>query len=161
MQKNSCNILCFHEDWNNRKTRAPKKWRTKSLVQDAGANYKTTTDPEQRRSKERNDLPPDPWLSHTTTHACHCAEKVRFCECFLSWSSLKLYLIEALWFGFPLLIYSSYQRNQRERNRVKTVNGGYECLRLHVPSAARSKKMSKVNNGACIQWDMTNIYLYL
>jgi len=37
------------------------------------------------------------------------------------------------------------RRNQRERNRVKTVNGGYECLRLHVPSAARSKKMSKVD----------------
>ena len=35
-------------------------------------------------------------------------------------------------------------RNQRERSRVKTVNGGYECLRLHVPTAARTKKMSKV-----------------
>ena len=39
---------------------------------------------------------------------------------------------------------SPCHRNQRERNRVKTVNGGYECLRLHVPTAARSKKMSKV-----------------
>ena len=35
-------------------------------------------------------------------------------------------------------------RNQRERTRVKTVNGGYESLRQHVPTAARSKKMSKV-----------------
>ena len=36
------------------------------------------------------------------------------------------------------------RRNQRERNRVKTVNSGFECLRLHVPTAARAKKMSKV-----------------
>jgi len=50
--------------------------------------------------------------------------------------------------GYPIqppMPVTVQRRNQRERNRVKTVNGGYECLRLHVPTAARSKKMSKVD----------------
>ena len=37
------------------------------------------------------------------------------------------------------------RRNARERGRVKTVNQSYEYLRLHVPSASRAKKMSKVD----------------
>ena len=37
------------------------------------------------------------------------------------------------------------KRNERERNRVETVNRGFETLRRHVPSAATVKKMSKVN----------------
>jgi Helix-loop-helix DNA-binding domain len=37
------------------------------------------------------------------------------------------------------------KRNARERNRVQTVNQGFEKLRLHIPSAAADKKMSKVN----------------
>ena len=37
------------------------------------------------------------------------------------------------------------KRNERERNRVETVNRGFETLRMHVPSAATVKKMSKVN----------------
>jgi hypothetical protein len=37
------------------------------------------------------------------------------------------------------------KRNARERNRVQTVNQGFEHLRLHIPSAACDKKMSKVN----------------
>ena len=37
------------------------------------------------------------------------------------------------------------KRNARERNRVQTVNCGFERLRLMVPSAAADKKMSKVN----------------
>jgi len=37
------------------------------------------------------------------------------------------------------------KRNERERNRVETVNKGFETLRLHVPTAAMVKKMSKVN----------------
>jgi hypothetical protein len=37
------------------------------------------------------------------------------------------------------------KRNARERNRVQTVNQGFEKLRLHIPSAACDKKMSKVN----------------
>ena len=36
------------------------------------------------------------------------------------------------------------KRNQRERNRVKTVNDGFEVLRSHIPSAKAAKKMSKV-----------------
>ena len=38
------------------------------------------------------------------------------------------------------------RRNARERNRVKQVNGGFELLRSHIPSAAKHKKMSKVSN---------------
>ena len=37
------------------------------------------------------------------------------------------------------------KRNERERNRVETVNRGFEVLRRHVPTAALVKKMSKVN----------------
>lgn len=37
------------------------------------------------------------------------------------------------------------KRNERERNRVETVNRGFETLRRHVPAAATVKKMSKVN----------------
>ena len=37
------------------------------------------------------------------------------------------------------------KRNARERNRVQTVNQGFEKLRLHIPGAACDKKMSKVN----------------
>lgn len=37
------------------------------------------------------------------------------------------------------------RRNQRERNRVKQVNSGFEMLRTHIPSAAKHKKMSKVD----------------
>ena len=37
------------------------------------------------------------------------------------------------------------RRNARERNRVKSVNNGFEMLKRHVPSAAPVKKMSKVN----------------
>ncbi|XP_072527681.1 achaete-scute homolog 1b [Salminus brasiliensis] len=36
------------------------------------------------------------------------------------------------------------RRNERERNRVKQVNLGFQTLRQHVPSGAASKKMSKV-----------------
>ena len=36
------------------------------------------------------------------------------------------------------------RRNARERNRVKQVNSGFEVLRMHIPSAAKQKKMSKV-----------------
>ena len=37
------------------------------------------------------------------------------------------------------------RRNQRERNRVKQVNSGFDHLRSHIPSAAKHKKMSKVD----------------
>ena len=37
------------------------------------------------------------------------------------------------------------KRNERERNRVENVNGGFETLRKHIPTAAALKKMSKVN----------------
>eukprot|EP00095_Tigriopus_kingsejongensis_P005568 snap_masked-scaffold12_size759060-processed-gene-3.3 protein:Tk05568 transcript:snap_masked-scaffold12_size759060-processed-gene-3.3-mRNA-1 annotation:"transcriptional regulator" len=37
------------------------------------------------------------------------------------------------------------RRNARERNRVKQVNCGFEVLRSHIPSAAKQKKMSKVD----------------
>ena len=37
------------------------------------------------------------------------------------------------------------RRNARERNRVKSVNNGFEILKRHIPSAAAVKKMSKVN----------------
>ncbi|XP_037070577.1 achaete-scute homolog 1b-like [Pollicipes pollicipes] len=36
------------------------------------------------------------------------------------------------------------RRNARERNRVKQVNHGFAALRNHIPSAAKNKKMSKV-----------------
>lgn len=36
------------------------------------------------------------------------------------------------------------RRNERERNRVKLVNQGFQTLRQHVPNGAASKKMSKV-----------------
>uniref|UniRef100_A0A674I8B6 BHLH domain-containing protein n=1 Tax=Terrapene triunguis TaxID=2587831 RepID=A0A674I8B6_9SAUR len=36
------------------------------------------------------------------------------------------------------------RRNERERNRVKLVNLGFQTLRQHVPNGAASKKMSKV-----------------
>ena len=37
------------------------------------------------------------------------------------------------------------KRNERERSRVETVNKGFETLRMHIPTAAMMKKMSKVN----------------
>ena len=37
------------------------------------------------------------------------------------------------------------RRNARERTRVKTVNDSYACLKSHVPAAARTKRMSKVD----------------
>jgi achaete-scute complex protein len=37
------------------------------------------------------------------------------------------------------------RRNLRERNRVKQVNSGFDMLRSHIPSAAKHKKMSKVD----------------
>ena len=37
------------------------------------------------------------------------------------------------------------KRNARERSRIKTVNGAFDDLRLHVPSGRHSgKKISKV-----------------
>ena len=36
------------------------------------------------------------------------------------------------------------RRNARERTRVKTVNDSYQHLKAHVPAAARTKRMSKV-----------------
>ncbi len=36
------------------------------------------------------------------------------------------------------------RRNARERNRVKQVNGGFDVLKSHIPSAAKHKKLSKV-----------------
>lgn len=36
------------------------------------------------------------------------------------------------------------RRNERERNRVKMVNMGFETLREHVPNGKKNKKMSKV-----------------
>uniref|UniRef100_A0A8C9SI91 Achaete-scute family bHLH transcription factor 1b n=1 Tax=Scleropages formosus TaxID=113540 RepID=A0A8C9SI91_SCLFO len=36
------------------------------------------------------------------------------------------------------------RRNERERNRVRQVNMGFQTLRQHVPSGAASRKMSKV-----------------
>uniref|UniRef100_UPI00398F6D1F achaete-scute homolog 1-like n=1 Tax=Pristiophorus japonicus TaxID=55135 RepID=UPI00398F6D1F len=36
------------------------------------------------------------------------------------------------------------RRNERERNRVKLVNMGFQTLRQHVPNGASNKKMSKV-----------------
>lgn len=36
------------------------------------------------------------------------------------------------------------RRNERERNRVRQVNQGFQTLRQHVPNGAKSKKMSKV-----------------
>ncbi|XP_054717531.1 achaete-scute homolog 1a-like [Uloborus diversus] len=36
------------------------------------------------------------------------------------------------------------RRNERERNRVRQVNMGFQTLRQHVPNGAKSKKMSKV-----------------
>ncbi|XP_067902929.1 achaete-scute homolog 1-like [Heterodontus francisci] len=36
------------------------------------------------------------------------------------------------------------RRNERERNRVKLVNMGFQTLRQHVPNGAANKKMSKV-----------------
>ena len=37
------------------------------------------------------------------------------------------------------------RRNARERNRVKRVNDSYECLRAHVPAAAKAKRLAKVD----------------
>ncbi len=37
------------------------------------------------------------------------------------------------------------RRNERERKRVKQVNCGFDYLRSHIPSAAKQKKMSKVD----------------
>lgn len=37
------------------------------------------------------------------------------------------------------------RRNARERNRVKQVNNGFDVLRSHIPTAAKNKKMSKVD----------------
>ena len=36
------------------------------------------------------------------------------------------------------------RRNERERNRVKHINGTFSTLRQHLPSGAKNKKMSKV-----------------
>ncbi|XP_003282133.1 achaete-scute homolog 2 [Nomascus leucogenys] len=36
------------------------------------------------------------------------------------------------------------RRNERERNRVKLVNLGFQALRQHVPQGGASKKLSKV-----------------
>uniref|UniRef100_A0A8D0CAS4 BHLH domain-containing protein n=1 Tax=Salvator merianae TaxID=96440 RepID=A0A8D0CAS4_SALMN len=55
--------------------------------------------------------------------------------------------------AFPGLAAASHQnggaaavarRNERERNRVKLVNLGFQTLRQHVPNGAAAKKMSKV-----------------
>ena len=45
----------------------------------------------------------------------------------------------------PVLPQKVARRNARERNRVKQVNCGFEMLRAHIPSAAKQKKMSKVD----------------
>jgi achaete-scute complex protein len=37
------------------------------------------------------------------------------------------------------------RRNERERNRVKQVNMGFETLRQHVPQGRKNKKLSKVD----------------
>ena len=40
---------------------------------------------------------------------------------------------------------SMVRRNERERNRVKQVNLGFESLRQHVPQGRKNKKLSKVD----------------
>ncbi|ESN98490.1 hypothetical protein HELRODRAFT_148299, partial [Helobdella robusta] len=37
------------------------------------------------------------------------------------------------------------RRNERERNRVKQVNLGFDRLREHVPQGRSNKKLSKVD----------------
>jgi len=37
------------------------------------------------------------------------------------------------------------RRNARERNRVKSVNNGFDVLKRHIPSASSIKKLSKVS----------------
>merc|ERR550532_396636 len=39
---------------------------------------------------------------------------------------------------------SIHRRNERERNRVKTINSTFAKLRNHLPSGAKNKKLSKV-----------------
>jgi hypothetical protein len=46
----------------------------------------------------------------------------------------------------PPIPLSVARRNARERSRVKNVNSSFDCLRMHVPAAARNKKMSKVRD---------------
>ena len=58
----------------------------------------------------------------------------------------------------PPIPVSVARRNARERNRVKTVNGGFECLRVHVPTAARAKKMSKARK---ISLEIHLLFLYI
>ena len=36
------------------------------------------------------------------------------------------------------------KRNERERNRVKHINGTFNSLKQHLPCAQKNKKMSKV-----------------
>ena len=36
------------------------------------------------------------------------------------------------------------KRNERERNRVKHINGTFSTLKQHLPWAQKNKKMSKV-----------------
>ena len=52
----------------------------------------------------------------------------------------------------PPIPLSVARRNARERSRVKTVNSSFECLRIHVPAAARNKKMSKVREVSIKVW---------
>ena len=50
--------------------------------------------------------------------------------------------------GYPIpppLPVAVSRRNARERTRVKTVNDSYQHLKSHVPAAARTKRMSKVD----------------
>ncbi|CAL8351680.1 unnamed protein product [Merluccius merluccius] len=44
----------------------------------------------------------------------------------------------------PPFVASVARRNERERNRVRQVNAGFQTLRQHVPSGAASGKLSKV-----------------
>lgn len=61
-------------------------------------------------------------------------------------SKKKAYLHPTLGYAIPPPVPAKVaRRNARERNRVKQVNGGFEMLRSHIPSAAKHKKMSKVD----------------
>ena len=92
----------------------------------------------QRKDAQVDSTTSTPMTSATTTTTATTATKAA--------SKRKIAFHPSLGYAIPPPIPPKVaRRNARERNRVKQVNNGFDVLRSHIPTAAKNKKMSKVD----------------
>ena len=88
------------------------------------------------------------WGEHTCGHVMDRQQQARNRNNKLLPRKLRCGVIYHPVHGYPIappVPVAVSRRNARERTRVKTVNDSYQHLKSHVPAAAKTKRMSKVD----------------